>query len=42
MNYHLKCIVNYVMDGAGLMEGLINSIKPLHVAIAFLTVKARL
>ena len=30
------------MDGSGLMESLLNSIKPLHVAVASLTVKLQI
>jgi hypothetical protein len=35
-------IGHYVMDGAGLIECLLNSIKPLHVAVASLTVKLQI
>ncbi len=33
---------NDVMDGSELMESLLNSIKPLHVAVASLTVKLQI
>ena len=35
-------IGNDVMDGSELMESLLNSIKPLHVAVASLTVKLQI
>ena len=31
-----------VKDGSGLMESLLNSVKPLHVAVASLTVKLQI
>ena len=33
---------NNVMDGVGLMEGLINSIKPLYFVVASITIKVRI
>lgn len=35
-------IGNNEMDGVGLMEGLINSIKPLNFAVASITIKVRI
>jgi hypothetical protein len=35
-------IGNNVMDGVGLMEGLINSIKPLYFVVASITIKLRI
>ena len=35
-------IGNNVMDGVGLMEGLINSIKPLYFVVASITIKVRI
>ena len=35
-------IGNNVMDGVGLMEGLINSIKPLFFVVASITIKVRI
>ena len=31
-----------MVDGSGLMESLLNSIKPLHIAVASLTVKLKI
>jgi hypothetical protein len=35
-------IGNNVMDGVGLMEGLINLIKPLYFVVASITIKVRI
>ena len=35
-------ITNDVMDSVGLMEGLINSIKPLYFVVASITIKVRI
>jgi hypothetical protein len=35
-------IRNNAMDGVGLMEGLINSIKPLYFVVASITIKVRI
>jgi len=42
MSSHWTRITNDVMDGVGLMEGLINSIKPLYFVVASITIKVRI
>ena len=42
MSSHWTRITNDVMDGVGLMEALINSIKPLYFVVASITIKVRI
>lgn len=42
MSSHWTRITNDVMDGVGLLEGLINSIKPLYFVVASITIKVRI